>query len=52
MQTLIDSPLTPGMYAARWDGIDRRGARVAGGVYFARLVVDGRQASEKIVRLD
>jgi len=35
--------------AATWDGLDARGHNLAGGVYFVRLVAEGRRATEKLV---
>lgn len=40
---------TEGFNAVRWDGRDATGARVGSGVYHYRLIVDGREASRKMV---
>lgn len=52
VRTLVsgDKVLSPGRYVIEWDGKDEGGRRVAGGIYFARLDVDGRcVASRKLV---
>ncbi|MFN8176898.1 MAG: T9SS type A sorting domain-containing protein [bacterium] len=49
--TLLDQALEGGDHSAEWDGRDERGARVAAGVYFVRLDVDGRVESRRVVRL-
>ncbi|MBT3343995.1 MAG: hypothetical protein HN712_19760 [Gemmatimonadetes bacterium] len=43
IRTLVQEPLQAGRYIARWDGLDDAGRPTATGVYFARLIVDGRQ---------
>jgi hypothetical protein len=40
--TLVDREVRPGCYQTYWDGKDARGDDVASGVYFCRLVVEGR----------
>jgi len=40
-----------GANAVRWNGSDDRGRRVGPGVYYYRLVSDGRSASRKVVLL-
>ena len=37
VQTLVDEHLGTGQHRVNWDGRDSRGARVASGIYFARL---------------
>ncbi|MEX2283155.1 MAG: hypothetical protein WEE89_11795 [Gemmatimonadota bacterium] len=40
----------PGVYEAYWDGTDRRGRKVASGVYFQFMVVNGeRQPPKRMV---
>ncbi|MCK4513243.1 hypothetical protein KAW64_15955, partial [bacterium] len=41
----------PGLRQVTWDSRDRRGRRVASGVYFCRLRVDGWVGSMKMVAL-
>jgi M6 family metalloprotease-like protein len=41
-----------GAYQATWDRTDSRGARVAGGVYFAQLAVHGQRMGQKVVVAD
>jgi len=48
VRTLIDGPQRPGSHAARRDGTDDRGRRVASGVYFSRLEAAGFQATEPL----
>jgi hypothetical protein len=38
-----------GTFRIEWDGTDERGARVGGGVYFARLAAAGRTFSRKMI---
>lgn len=40
--------LVPGRYEAYWDGRDHGGNTVASGVYIMQLVVNGRQATQKM----
>jgi len=49
--TLVDAVGTPGDAVTCWDGTDTDGRRVAGGVYFARLVAGHETAVRKIVLL-
>ena len=41
VRTLVDAAQPPGVYRARWDGRNDRGAAVASGRYFYRLAVGG-----------
>jgi len=52
VRTLIDAVLPPGERSATWDGRDASGQRVAAGVYFERLSVNGSSYSRRLVRLD
>ncbi|MBI4552858.1 MAG: T9SS type A sorting domain-containing protein [Candidatus Latescibacteria bacterium] len=50
--TLVDGPQEAGIYTVRWNGRAATGVPVAGGVYFYRLVVTGREpftATRKMV---
>lgn len=38
-----------GVHSVAWDGLDRRGDRVANGVYFCRLKADGLKQMQKLV---
>jgi len=42
VRVLVRRDQSPGSYAAHWDGRSDAGAALASGVYFYRLVVDGR----------
>lgn len=44
VRTLVDAWLSAGPHRVRWDGRDESGAPVAGGTYYARLMVDGDAA--------
>jgi hypothetical protein len=46
---LVDAVQGAGRQAATWDGRDAGGARLASGVYFARLAFDGRVGVQKLV---
>jgi len=39
--TLVDGALPAGRHRAVWDGVDRRGGAVAGGIYFVKFAVFG-----------
>jgi len=50
--TVFEGPVSEGKHAAVWDGIDAAGEVCGAGVYFARLVFDGREwTHRKLVRL-
>jgi len=52
VRTLLDAPCSAGPASVTWDLLDQAGAPVAAGVYFARLMLDGRAAGlERIVVL-
>lgn len=51
VRTLVDAPFGRGRYELTWDGRDEAGQTAAAGVYFARLDVDGRQESQKMMLL-
>ena len=48
VRTLVDGEVASGVHTVRWTGDDDGGARVASGVYFARLVADGRVMQRKM----
>jgi hypothetical protein len=39
---------SPGPYEAYWDGTDQRGNKVASGVYYARLVINGQPVDKPL----
>jgi hypothetical protein len=43
--TLVDGALPAGRHRAVWDGVDRRGGAVAGGIYFVKFAVFGENGS-------
>jgi len=45
---LLDDTFEPGSHAIVWDGRDDTGAGVASGIYLARLVSGGSQATTKM----
>jgi hypothetical protein len=50
VRSLVDTELVAGPWSGTWDGRDASGRRLATGVYFARLAVNGRiAASRKVV---
>jgi len=49
--TLVDDEKVVGTRAVRWDGKDRRGADVASGVYFYRLISAEKTLSRKLIVL-
>jgi PA domain len=51
VRTLLDENLVANEYTATWNGRDDTGRGVGSGVYFARLVADGRMESRRMVLL-
>ena len=49
VRTLIDQDAAPGTFRASWDGLTDRGSEAGHGVFFARLVTDGRVIDTKKV---
>ena len=49
VRTLVEQDAAPGTFRAQWDGRDDGGARMARGVYFARLVAGGQTTEKKLV---
>ena len=47
--TLVSGHKEPGNYQVRWDGTDSEGIAVANGIYFYRLVTDGRIIVKKML---
>lgn len=52
VRTLLEDRMSPGRYSVLWDGAGNGSERVAPGVYFLRLYVDGVVRTVKAVRLD
>ena len=52
VRTLLDGPQPAGDGQASWDGRDDQGARVAAGLYFARVRSAGRSGVVRVVRVD
>jgi len=51
VRTLVDEPMQPGRYTARWNGRNDRGAQVAAGVYIYRLVVGDYRVTKRLLLL-
>lgn len=51
VRTLLRGSLAPGPQRVAWDGRDDQGAPLPGGVYFARVTLDGRSVGSRTVRL-
>lgn len=49
VRTLVDAPQPNGTYTVTWDGSDRAGALVPGGVYFYQLSVGERQLAGRLL---
>jgi hypothetical protein len=49
VKTLVEGETKPGRYVTAWDGTDRRGRRVASGVYFCALEADKTRLNRKVV---
>jgi hypothetical protein len=48
---LVDAEQGPGTYRAVWNSTDRNGARVASGVYFYRIIWNGKSETKRMVLL-
>jgi flagellar hook assembly protein FlgD len=46
----LDASVDSGASVVSWDGRDDAGLRVAPGVYFVRVTVDGRTTTARLVR--
>lgn len=46
---LVQGDYDAGEYSALWSGLDRRGNRLPGGVYFCRMTVDGKSVVMRVV---
>lgn len=51
VRDLVDEPLGPGRYHQVWDGRDRRGLPVAGGVYWLRLEAGADRVQRRLLLL-
>jgi hypothetical protein len=51
VRTLVDEPMQPGTYTARWNGRDDRGVQVAAGVYIYRIVAGEYRATKRMLML-
>ncbi len=49
VRTLVDRRLGAGVHSTEWDGRDKGGNAVAGGVYFYRLTAGNRTLTRKAV---
>lgn len=49
--TLVDGPRDAGQYEIIWDGTNNNGDRAASGVYFYKLIADGKVFTDKMVML-
>jgi uncharacterized repeat protein (TIGR01451 family) len=47
VSTLVDAPTEPGVHTVVWDGTNESGERVASGVYFYQLTVDGQDVAAR-----
>jgi len=52
VRTLVDGPQPQGYYTVSWRGDDERGLRVASGVYFYNLRLDGQRFSRRMIFLN
>jgi hypothetical protein len=52
IRTLLDNWQAAGTHTIQFDGRDRFGMTLPGGVYFWRLELDGVESAEKIIRVD
>ncbi len=49
IKTLVEEPQQPGHYTVTWNGKDAVGRTVSSGIYFARLVTEGYEATRRMV---
>jgi hypothetical protein len=49
--TLVDEPQSAGFHQVEWDGRDRNGNRLPGGIYFYQLEAGGRRELRRMVLL-
>ena len=49
INTLLSQIQNEGRYSVQWNASDNRGAKLASGMYFARLQVDGQVAIKKMI---
>src|SRR5262249_11152747 len=49
VRTLLDAEMSPGDQSVTWDARDDQGVRVAGGTYFARLMVGDKVAYRTLI---
>ena len=52
IRTLVDGPHASGIYQVTWNCTDRKGIRVANGIYFYRLQWNGQDEIKKMVLLE
>lgn len=52
IKTLVEAQQAAGLHTVTWNGVDRRGQRLASGVYIYRLYVEDRVLSKKMVLLE
>jgi subtilisin family serine protease len=51
VRTLVDETMPPGQYPVFWNGCDDHGRALASGVYFSRLVIEGRASQARAMVL-
>ena len=51
VETLVNERVNPGDHFRMWDGTDHRGSRVASGIYFYELIVNGQRQTRKLVQV-
>jgi hypothetical protein len=51
IETLVEANQTPGIYTVVWNGAGARGNQASSGIYFSRLIVDGRIVAVKKMSL-
>jgi flagellar hook assembly protein FlgD len=49
VKTLVEGPVEPGRYIARWDGRNLAGESVSSGVYFYKMAAPGFAATRKML---
>jgi len=51
VRTLVNEPMLPGRYTARWNGRNERGVPVAAGVYIYRIVAGDYRVTKRLLLL-
>ena len=51
VRSIINKYHQPGEYLIQWDGTDSQGINMASGIYFYKIISDGRIKTQKMIYL-